>query len=82
VGRTVKIFHKGELVAEIPQDMFPLEIRVSLTNGDQQWESRSYTWKLSYHKDEHWKNRFDLPKGMQLQIVALFCFLPLIERFL
>lgn len=67
MDKSVKIFKDGKLICEIPLEMFPLQISAPLTDNNKVWSVRSYTWKLSYHKDENWKNRFDLPKGTQLQ---------------
>lgn len=65
--RTVRILKNGKVVAEIPESMFPLEVKADLTNQDKVWSERSYTWKLSYHKDEGYKKIIDLPRGMQLE---------------
>lgn len=66
--KTVKIKKNGKVLFEISESLYPLEIEAPLMDEHYQWYEKSYTWKLSYWRDNKtWKKFLDKPRGSQLE---------------
>lgn len=65
--KIVRITKNGKVVAEIPAEMFPLEVTAPVVNRSGQWYEKTYSWRSSHWRDEEGTKLPDKPKGMQLQ---------------